>query len=213
MEEHEKINALIREHFESHPAWGAVQPCTAHLPATSTPPSPPASSSSSSLSGQARAGALSFFPVDNTRAQRDPVMKAVMQRVKEVAQAEEYMKRRVPFAWMKLIEEIDERRVTHRQAIMTLSDVYELGRSCGLPNPGFTLDQEVRYCLIYLSRIGLVMWFNQPGLSDLVIIVSYHHPPLSPLSFVSYSSHPHHPSLSQHHIGLISLCIVRTLTG
>ena len=192
MEEHEKINALIREHFESHPAWGVVQPCTAHLPATSTP-SPQSSS-------QARAGALSFFPVDNTRAQRDPVMKAVMQRVKEVAQAEEYMKRRVPFAWMKLIEEIDERRVTHRQAIMTLSDVYELGRSCGLPNPGFTLDQEVRYCLIYLSRIGLVMWFDQPGLSDLVIIVS------------SHSSHTH-PSLSQHHMGLISLCIVRTLTG
>ena len=45
--------------------------------------------------GQAQRQKLWFFPVDNTRAQRDPTIRSLMRTIEKVTRNEEYIKKKV----------------------------------------------------------------------------------------------------------------------
>eukprot|EP00300_Choanocystis_sp_HF-7_P014048 c18549_g1_i1.p1 GENE.c18549_g1_i1~~c18549_g1_i1.p1 ORF type:complete len:999 (+),score=240.54 c18549_g1_i1:66-2999(+) len=146
--EHAAISSLIHDTFAMSPIWQNVQPC--------------------------REGAdkdlpvlLWFYPVNNTRGHDDPILRALVQTIEIVTRAEEYLNKKVPFAWLKLIDSIG--RIKSAQPILSLNDLQKLAVSCGLPTR-FRLREEVRLVLQYLNQLGIVMWFDEPALDDLVIL-------------------------------------------
>ena len=57
-------------------------------------------------------------------------------------------------------------------AVQSFGQMCDLCRSCGLPtSDGFGLEGEVVLALTYLNELGVVMWYDEPALRDLVILV------------------------------------------
>ena len=71
-EDHERISKMLDTHFSGKPAWASVERFT-----KATVPS-----------GR---GTLWFFPVDNTKGNKDPVMKHVRRTVSERVKRERYV--------------------------------------------------------------------------------------------------------------------------
>ena len=67
---------MLSRNFGSTPAWMSVEPCPEDT-------------------GQAQRQKLWFFPVDNTRAQRDPTIRSLMRTIEKVTRNEEYIKKKV----------------------------------------------------------------------------------------------------------------------
>ena len=51
-------------------------------------------------------GTLWFFPVDNTIGNMDPVMEEIQQVVLERVKKERYVNEKVPFAWLRVLEQL-----------------------------------------------------------------------------------------------------------
>eukprot|EP00300_Choanocystis_sp_HF-7_P017400 c19720_g1_i3.p1 GENE.c19720_g1_i3~~c19720_g1_i3.p1 ORF type:complete len:692 (+),score=157.77 c19720_g1_i3:23-2077(+) len=63
---------------------------------------------------------------------------------------------------------VEERRVD--SPVLSLVEFCELAEKCGLPTSKVALDEEVVIVLTYLKELAIVMWFNEPALSDLIIL-------------------------------------------
>ena len=75
-ERHKEISGLLLRHFGASPAWGSVQSC-------------------GTAGQQGDQLLLHFFPVDNTKAQEDPVIREVMSTIETLARDEEYIHKEV----------------------------------------------------------------------------------------------------------------------
>ena len=53
---------------------------------------------------------------------------------------------------------------------MALSECCTLGESLGFGRGSVSLEEEVRACLLFFNSLGFVMYFDEEGLRDLVIL-------------------------------------------
>ena len=76
----------------------------------------------------------------------------------------------VPFAWLALLDALE--KLKDDKQVDSFQGIVDVARSVGLPSPGFALEDEVTFILLYFTELGSLSWFDEPGLSDLVILVS-----------------------------------------
>ena len=141
---------------------------------------------------------LWFFPVDNTQAQGDPVIRAVMRTVERVALAEQYITKlvstsssfsstftlpwdfsallsvflivffacaQVPGSWVALLAMFialvgEGTRFTPLDHVRTMAGEVDLA------------EDHLGLVLHYFNQLGLITWFDDTQLRNLVILVS-----------------------------------------
>jgi hypothetical protein len=60
----------------------------------------------------------------------------------------------------------------HSQRRLRLAEVVALAREAGLPStPDMALEEEVTCVLSFMHSLLLVMWYDEPGLRDVVVLV------------------------------------------
>ena len=106
------ISKKLDQEFSGKPAWASVERFT-----KATVPS-----------GR---GSLWFFPVDNTKGNQDPVMAHIQRVVLERVKKERYVNEKVPFAWLKVLEQLQK---GDKGSSITLQQVLAICRDCGLPS-------------------------------------------------------------------------------
>eukprot|EP00960_Hanusia_phi_P002138 61712-Hanusia_phi.AAC.2 len=114
----------------------------------------------------AMAETLVFFPVDNTKSHRDPVIPLILKEIEQIARDADYIKHRVPYAWIKSFDKM----MASNRDVYRLSEVETLARGCGMPSSRkLGLKQEVLEMLKYLHNLGKIMYHHEKSLSDYVI--------------------------------------------
>eukprot|EP00300_Choanocystis_sp_HF-7_P018405 c20031_g1_i4.p1 GENE.c20031_g1_i4~~c20031_g1_i4.p1 ORF type:complete len:1055 (+),score=191.90 c20031_g1_i4:1637-4801(+) len=147
--EHEDMSKWLHDTFVHTPAWTNVRPCK-----------------EGAVSSQRVL--LWFFPINNTMGHHDKSLLLLMQSIEEVAHNEEYIKKQVPFAWLRVLDAVEVwRRDAH---FVSWDDMMHTATQCGLPSLGLSLEQELKYLLLYLNELGVLMWFDEPSLCHLVIL-------------------------------------------
>jgi hypothetical protein len=53
---------------------------------------------------------------------------------------------------------------------LQLAEVHSIAKQCGLPHRGLTLEREVQALLLFFHSLCAVLWFDQPGVRELVIL-------------------------------------------
>ena len=149
-EQHQEVSEYLYEQLCGNPAWSAVVPFRKGEVATGR-------------------GLLWFFPVDNTRGNDDRVVQELKLAIEKQIEGEDYVKQRIPFTWMALYDALQS---PERQQAKTLplDECLALGESLGMGQGSVGIADEVRACLLFFNALGFVMYFDEPGLRDLVIL-------------------------------------------
>ena len=131
------ISNLLRKELEAHPSWERVVKNTG----------------SSWASGD-----LFFFPVDNMRGRNDQETRNLMRVIEQITRQSEHLKYKVPFAWLALLDKIEELKESSRRVLET-SEFLEICKAVGFPSSA-SLDvmREMVLARQFLSRLGLLMY-------------------------------------------------------
>ena len=166
--DHEKISTILHEHFSDNLAWRSVI---------------------SNKDGKDSNGkALQwFFPVDNKAGSRSVGMKRLMTVVHEVINKAEYTHKEIPLTWLKVIDHMSDMK----KDCLLLSDLKMLGERNGVSM------EEVPYMLTFLHDVGHLMWLDEPGLRDVVVLdpVSYL---VTPATIIICKLTPDHDDTTHH---------------
>jgi len=144
--DHEKISTMLFEEFARCKAWPSVLENT---------------------EGQGTRGTTTFwfFPVDNTQGRDDPTVKRLL-TVAEKAMDDDFCTHKlVPLKWLKTLDAIQ----AQKKSCLSLDTVAQLAAESGITG------YDVRYFLLFLHEMGMVLWHDEPGLGEVVILdaVSY----------------------------------------
>jgi hypothetical protein len=149
--EHVKIDGLLIQEFESHPAWNYVQPrgYAESEPSTSF---------------------LHFFPVDNTAAPgADTDLTSLRSVLAAKISTEPYVRRQVPFTWLEVYKKLRSKVSTKGPENLCLSlslqTVREEARLVGVVE-----KKTVLLMLKLFNELGLVMHHSEPALRHIVIL-------------------------------------------
>jgi hypothetical protein len=144
--DHEKISTLLHEHFSDNLAWRSVI----------------GNDEGKDSNGRAFQW---FFPVDNRLGKKGPAMKHLMSVVHGVIDKAEYTHKEVPLTWFKAMDEMADTK----KDCLSLQEVIFTSGCCGVS------EKEVPLLLSFLHDMGHLMWIDEPGLRDVVILdpVSY----------------------------------------
>jgi GTPase SAR1 family protein len=143
---HDKISATLFNEFHEHLAWHSVI---------------------KNENGRDKNGRAMhvFFPVDNVVGKKDGAMKHLMSVVQGAIDKAEYTHKEVPMTWLKAIDQMSDTK----KDCLTLSEVVATGKTCGVSG------LEVPLMLAFLHDMGHLLWLDETGLRDVVILdpVSY----------------------------------------
>lgn len=106
------------------------------------------------------AGYLNFFPVDNTAGRRDPVMSQIMTAVEYSIDASVYVHSEQPLSWLRAFDAINASNLPY----LAYKDVVEVAESCDIS------AAMVPTFLRFLHEMGVLMWHEEDGLKDVVIM-------------------------------------------
>jgi GTPase SAR1 family protein len=147
--EHERISKMLCDTFKSSPVWSSVEHFTIDT----------------SSSGK---GSLCFFPVDNIRGSKDPVITEIKKTVQEVVKKEKYIKKKIPFNWLNLLERLQEK---DRPSFLTFDKIVEICQECGMRSTsGASVEDEALVMLKIFNGLGQLMHHSEPTLRHLVIL-------------------------------------------
>jgi GTPase SAR1 family protein len=144
--DHEKISTLLHEQFSDNLAWQSVV------------------GNEQGRDSNGRAFQW-FFPVDNVAGRTGPTMQHLMSVVQREIDKAEYTHKEVPLTWFKAIDQMSD----NKKDCLTLAEGIATARACGVS------EQEASLMLAFLHDMGHLMWLDEPGLRDVVILdpVSY----------------------------------------
>jgi GTPase SAR1 family protein len=144
--DHEKISTLLHEQFSDNLAWQSVV------------------GNEQGRDSNGRAFQW-FFPVDNVAGRTGPTMQHLMSVVQGEIDKAEYTHKEVPLTWFKAIDQMGDTK----KDCLTLTEVVATAGTCGVS------EQEAPLMLSFLHDMGHLMWLDEPGLRDVVILdpVSY----------------------------------------
>jgi GTPase SAR1 family protein len=149
-EHHELISKMLDDTFKDTPAWSSVERrFTADTP----------------TSGKV---SMCFFPVDNTLGSKDSVITEIKKTIQEAVKKEKYIKKQVPFVWLKLLERVQEK---DRPSCLKFDEVVKICQECGMQStPGASVVDEAMAMLKMYNDLGQLMHHSEPTLRHLVIL-------------------------------------------
>jgi hypothetical protein len=130
--EHEKISKLLYDTFKHKPAWSSVERFE-------------------KATGSSGRGNQWFFPVDNTIGNRDPVLLEIKQVVQERVKKENYVKEKVPFVWLGVLEKLQS---GDKGSSITLEQVKEICKDSLSDTAKEPLDAQVMAMLKRFNDLG-----------------------------------------------------------
>jgi GTPase SAR1 family protein len=144
--DHEKISTLLHEQFSDNLVWQSVV------------------GNEQGRDSNGRAFQW-FFPVDNVAGRTGSTMQHLMSVVQEEIDKAEYTHKEVPLTWFKAIDQMGDTK----KDCLSLTEVIATAGACGVS------EQEAPLMLAFLHDMGHLMWLDEPGLRDVVILdpVSY----------------------------------------
>jgi hypothetical protein len=106
-------------------------------------------------------GGLCFYPIDNLKGRKDGVVRHVMERVHKLVKMQSYVKAKVPFPWLLLLDKMQEGGAGAKRSFMRLADVHRMARELG-------------YHDVTLEEIGKMLeLFNQVILAEWIRVVTF----------------------------------------
>ena len=147
--DHERISGLLTDRLQANPSWVRVAPF---------------------LEGEVSTGrgVLCFFPVDNTRGNRDPVVGQLMRQVEAAVRGAEHMGHKVPFAWLALLDRVEALK-RERLVVVPFGRFLRACAEAGMPSgPSAGLEAEAGLALRFFDRLGVLM--HHAAVPHLVIL-------------------------------------------
>ena len=146
---HDDISNLIRNRFQSHPGWKNIQ----------------------------ENNNLCFFPVNNRKnqpknciqyfgsffcnfTQQDDVISNLHKRIIDVLKEANYVKTSRPLTWLKALDEF----MSTKKSFLTMEEASTIAVSTGVE------VYTVQHFLSFLNEMGVVLWLDERGLRDVVIL-------------------------------------------
>jgi len=145
-QDHAKISKILDDNFQNHRAWHRVERFK----------------KAQVKDGR---GSLFFFPVDNTRGQEDQVIKEVQSTVLEVVGREKYVNAKVPYPWLQAYQVLQK----ETDSYLPFEKVKDICCESGM-GTNLDLNDETIMMLKWFTQMGLVMYHDEKGLKDLVVI-------------------------------------------
>ena len=146
-QDHMQISKLLHYTFGSHPAWPKLQRNRTQTGGTKN--------------------LLWFFPIDNTAGHADPVLGMLLAVIEKAIREEKYVHRRIPISWYGMYDEL-KRVLNSGQPTISFSRAVELAAAAGLRIGGE--QTELKALLRFLHMLGILMYFNEPGLDSVVVL-------------------------------------------
>ena len=113
---------------------------------------------------------LNFFPIDNPKGQADPTFSRLLAAIEHTVRAESYVHRRVPIAWYRTYDEL-QRVLAEGRPTVSFAETVQLASRSGMPaDPRNSVEKEAQALLRFLHELGILMYFNEPGLDDIVVL-------------------------------------------
>jgi Holliday junction resolvase len=109
---------------------------------------------------------LYFFPVDNTLGREDEVLRSLLEKVEETTNDPEkspWVKEERPIDWFKVMDKFDALKGSHMT--LTMEDAMKIAEECSIVD-----EDEVEELLRFLNEMGAILWINEKGLRDVVIL-------------------------------------------
>jgi hypothetical protein len=104
---------------------------------------------------------LFFFPVDNTASRDDIVMKQLLVVVEDTMLKSDGVNQQIPLCWLKLLDAM----MALGKSLMPLTEVIRIAAGLGVP------EGDVRSFLTHMSKIGVLLWHDEPLLKVYVILL------------------------------------------
>jgi len=112
-----------------------------------------------------------IFFVDNTHSDNESV-RALRTQIERVIMVHPYIEPhvhvRMPIEWLKVLDQVTE-LVNSKQQRIARTDLVDVARKCGLGNTRIPLEDEVDGLLHKFHTLGLLAWYSQPQLRDVVV--------------------------------------------
>jgi hypothetical protein len=118
-------------------------------------------------------GDLCFFAIENSRGfEGDETVRNLAMAIDKATDALPVMQKRVPADWLAVYDAFRScMEQSPPRQWLSLSDVTSIAADCGMPHRStLTLEQETRALLVFFHSLGAVLWFDEPGLRDLVTL-------------------------------------------
>lgn len=110
-----------------------------------------------------------FFAIENSKGYRgDATIRELVKAIESAAHKLPSMEQRVPLEWLRVHDEL--RKIGKVQRRVHLEAVRAVASKHGLPHGGFTLEEELPAMLSFFHSLNAVLWYDQPGLRDLVVL-------------------------------------------
>ena len=103
---------------------------------------------------------LCFFPVNNLNGQQDDVIVSLMSNIENTLAEADYVKAPRPLTWLKALDEL----MATKKSFLTLKDASTIALENGVEEDAVTLF------LSFLNEMGVVLWLNETGLRNVVIL-------------------------------------------
>ena len=138
---------------------------------------------------------LCFFPVSNKEGLRDGVVMGLMSAIENVIKESEYVKEPRPLTWLKALDEL----LATKKSYLPITEA----TSIAIEN-GVEVD-AVPLFVSFLNEMGVVLWLNEEGLRDVVIldIISFFVEPAT-LIICNHISKPFDSTI--HHRNIQEVC-------
>ena len=101
-----------------------------------------------------------FFPVDNRIGHQDDVVADLMSKVENVLKEADYVKAPRPLTWLKAMDDL----LAVGKSFLSIDQVAAIAARSGLE------EDTVPYFLSFLNEMGVLLWLNETGLRDVVIL-------------------------------------------
>jgi GTPase SAR1 family protein/DNA-binding Lrp family transcriptional regulator len=144
---HDKISGTLEEIYGSHRVWPSLIQFQRE--------------EKSSLFRLREPTVLNFFPIDNTkRFFESSTLTQLLEKLEKTMMENEVVKRKIPLVWMKVLDQIREKNAS----FLLFDEVVEIGEKLGISL------EEVSELLRYLYEMGVIIWIEEPGLREVVIL-------------------------------------------
>jgi hypothetical protein len=141
--QHEHISALLESTFRTNPVWIRRMK----------------NNHAQGRDGHVR---LNFFPVDNTMGRGDTSVAALMHEMEISLSSDAVVQQRKPLTWLQMIDKLGI--CTEESCFLSLQKVQAIAISTGIP------EEDVPSLLRFLHEMGMIMWHEDEGLRDVVIL-------------------------------------------
>ena len=103
---------------------------------------------------------LCFFPVNNLIGLEDETIVSLMNNIEDIAKNADYVKEPRPLYWLKAWDEL----LATKKSFLTLDEASTIAIENGVD------ERAVHLFLLFLHEMGVVLWLNEEGLRDIVIL-------------------------------------------